>query len=42
MTSARSVTLTVTRYSPESDAVPRAQSHTIPDREDMVVLDALN
>ena len=38
----RSFTLTVARYSPESDAEPHAQAYTIPYREDMVVLDALN
>ena len=38
----RTVTLAVTRYSPEDGAPPRLQSYTIPYRKDMVVLDALN
>ena len=36
------ITLSVTRYDPETDATPRRQSYTIPFRRDMVVLDALN
>lgn len=36
------VTLTVTRYDPESDQDLRTQAYTVPYREDMVVLDALN
>jgi fumarate reductase iron-sulfur subunit len=36
------VTLSVTRYDPAADAAPRRQSYTIPYRDDMVVLDALN
>ena len=42
MAADRRTTLTVTRYMPESDTEPRMQSYTIPYREDMVVLDALN
>jgi fumarate reductase iron-sulfur subunit len=42
MSAERTITLAVTRYSPEEDAQPRVQSYTIPYREDMVVLDALN
>ena len=36
------ITLTVARYRPESETAPTTQSYTIPYREDMVVLDALN
>ena len=36
------ITLSVTRYDPETDAAPRRQAYTIPYRRDMVVLDALN
>src|SRR5919205_903295 len=36
------ITLTVARYRPEQEAEPSRQSYTIPYREDMVVLDALN
>ncbi|MCA1599111.1 MAG: succinate dehydrogenase/fumarate reductase iron-sulfur subunit [Chloroflexi bacterium] len=42
MTAEPTITLTVARYQPDSDAEPRWQSYTIPYREDMVVLDALN
>lgn len=42
MTLDRTVTLSATRYSPEVDAAPRMQAYTIPYRDDMVVLDALN
>ncbi|HEX2184088.1 MAG TPA: succinate dehydrogenase/fumarate reductase iron-sulfur subunit [Chloroflexota bacterium] len=38
----RTIALSVTRYNPEVDAAPRRQTYTIPYREDMVVLDALN
>ena len=36
------ITLSVTRYNPETDTTPRRQSYTIPYQADMVVLDALN
>ncbi|MGH2352300.1 MAG: succinate dehydrogenase/fumarate reductase iron-sulfur subunit, partial [Chloroflexota bacterium] len=36
------ITLSVARYDPEVDTAPRRQSYTIPYRQDMVVLDALN
>lgn len=36
------VTLRVTRYRPEQDTAPTAQTYTIPYRRDWVVLDALN
>src|ERR671939_572269 len=36
------ITLTVARYRPEQEAEPSRQSYTIPYREDMVGLDALN
>jgi fumarate reductase iron-sulfur subunit len=36
------ISIEVTRYSPERDTSPRIQAYTIPYREDMVVLDALN
>ncbi|HZS86597.1 MAG TPA: succinate dehydrogenase/fumarate reductase iron-sulfur subunit [Chloroflexota bacterium] len=36
------ITLTVARFRPEKDAEPTHQSYTIPYRDDMVVLDALN
>lgn len=42
MTAAPMISLTVARYQPERDTVPGRQSYTIPYREDMVVLDALN
>jgi fumarate reductase iron-sulfur subunit len=38
----RYITLEVTRYRPEEEMEPTTQSYTIPFREDMVVLDALN
>jgi len=38
----RMITLEVTRYRPEEEMEPTTQSYTIPYREDMVVLDALN
>jgi fumarate reductase iron-sulfur subunit len=38
----RTITLSVTRFDPEQDERPRQQAYTIPYREDMVVLDALN
>jgi len=36
------IKITVTRYNPEKSSEPYPQSYTIPFREDMVVLDALN
>ena len=36
------ITLSVTRYDPDADDAPRRQAYTIPYRQDMVVLDALN
>ncbi len=36
------IQLEVTRYSPESDEQPRAQTYEVPLRKDWVVLDALN
>jgi fumarate reductase iron-sulfur subunit len=39
---AETITLEVTRYSPESDAAPRLQQYQVPLRKDWVVLDALN
>ncbi len=36
------ITLEVTRYSPERDAAPTSQSFQVPFRKDWVVLDALN
>ncbi len=36
------INITVTRYNPEKSSEPYPQSYTIPFREDMVVLDALN
>jgi fumarate reductase iron-sulfur subunit len=36
------ITITVTRYNPEKSRQPYTQSYTIPYKEDMVVLDALN
>ncbi len=42
MVSEHTITITTARYSPEQDTEPRSQSYTIPYREDMVVLDALN
>jgi len=39
---AESITLEVTRYSPERDAAPAFQSYEVPLRKDWVVLDALN
>ncbi|HEX2037238.1 MAG TPA: succinate dehydrogenase/fumarate reductase iron-sulfur subunit [Chloroflexota bacterium] len=38
----RTIALSVTRYNPQVDAAPRRQAYTIPYRDDMVVLDALN
>ena len=38
----RTITLSVTRYDPQVDERPRLQEYTVPYREDMVVLDALN
>jgi fumarate reductase iron-sulfur subunit len=37
-----SIKITVTRYDPENSLQPYTQSYTIPYKEDMVVLDALN
>ena len=37
-----SIKITVTRYDPENSLRPYTQSYTIPYKEDMVVLDALN
>ena len=42
MVAESTITLTVARYRPERDVEPTRQSYTIPYREDMVVLDALN
>jgi fumarate reductase iron-sulfur subunit len=39
---AETITLEVTRYSPEEDAEPRLQQFEVPLRKDWVVLDALN
>ncbi len=39
---AETITLEVTRYSPEQDAEPRFQQFEVPLRKDWVVLDALN
>ena len=39
---ADTITLEVTRYRPEQDAEPTAQSYEVPLRQDWVVLDALN
>lgn len=39
---ADTITLEVTRYSPEQDAKPRSQEYQVPLRKDWVVLDALN
>jgi fumarate reductase iron-sulfur subunit len=39
---AETITLEVTRYSPEQDAEPRLQEYEVPLRKDWVVLDALN
>ncbi len=39
---AETITLEVTRYSPEDDAEPRLQQFEVPLRKDWVVLDALN
>jgi fumarate reductase iron-sulfur subunit len=36
------ITIEVTRFNPDQDQEPRRQAYTIPYREDMVVLDALN
>lgn len=36
------ITITVTRYDPEKDSQPYDQSYSVPYREEMVVLDALN
>jgi fumarate reductase iron-sulfur subunit len=36
------IKLSVTRFDPRTDSAPRLQEYTIPYREDMVVLDALN
>jgi len=38
----KTITLSVARYDPEQDSAPRRQSYTVPYKEDMVVLDALN
>ena len=38
----QTVTLNVTRYRPEQEETPSAQSYSVPYREDWVVLDALN
>jgi succinate dehydrogenase iron-sulfur subunit len=38
----QTITLTVTRFTPEAGTAPRLQSYAIPYRDDMVVLDALN
>jgi fumarate reductase iron-sulfur subunit len=42
MDAPQTMTVVATRYSPEDGAAPRTQSYTVPYREDMVVLDALN
>ncbi len=42
MASEPTITLSVARYRPDTEAAPSRQSYTIPYREDMVVLDALN
>jgi fumarate reductase iron-sulfur subunit len=42
MADQKMVTLNVTRFDPDVDAAPREQAYTIPFRDDMVVLDALN
>ncbi len=42
MTAEPTMTLRVARYRPEREATPTVQSYTIPYRDDMVVLDALN
>ena len=39
---AETITLEVTRYSPEQEAEPRVQHYEVPLRKDWVVLDALN
>src|SRR5499427_7792325 len=39
---AETITLEVTRYSPEQEAEPRVQQYEVPLRKDWVVLDALN
>jgi len=39
---AETITLEVTRYSPEEDTEPRLQEYEVPLRKDWVVLDALN
>src|SRR5499427_10392505 len=39
---AETITLEVTRYSPEEDEQPRFQEYAVPLRKDWVVLDALN
>ena len=36
------VTLNVTRYQPGQDLAPKTQAYSVPDKEDWVVLDALN
>ena len=36
------ITIEVGRFNPETDSAPKLQSYTIPFRDDMVVLDALN
>ena len=36
------ITITVTRYDPEKDSQPYEQSYSVPYREEMVVLDAIN
>ena len=42
MADQKMVTLNVTRFDPDVDQAPREQAYTIPFRDDMVVLDALN
>ena len=42
MASQPTMTLTVARYRPDKDVEPTRQSYTVPYREDMVILDALN
>src|SRR4030081_2678465 len=41
-TSAKTITLSVSRFDPERDEEPRLQSYEVPFHEDWVVLDALN
>ena len=42
MPDAKTITLEIFRYHPESDAGPRFQSYDVPYNEDWVVLDAIN